>query len=134
MDFTVARLLLLILLCSSAHAQIFSFGGGSDSPLDKSIEALPKMDVDSADFEDKFRQSTLEIERQLDIIRSDCQEKGGDSSSRQKCFRDVVTRHKKYIENSYEAKKALLARLHKKQLIQLEQGKDQALKEFEKQF
>lgn len=133
----MARLLLLIAFVSlSASAQIFSFGGGSggDSPLDKSIEALPKLDVESPDFEDKFRQATLEIERQLDIMRSECQEKSGDTSARKTCFRDVVTRQKKYIESAYEAKKALLAQLHKRQMTQLEQGKEQALKEFDKQF
>lgn len=134
---TVAKLLFITLLSIlPAHAQIFSlpFGGGGETTVDEAIASLAKLDTDASDFEDKFRQTSLDIERQLDIMRSDCQEKTGDASTKQRCFRDVVARHKKYLENSFEAKKTLLTALHKRQMTQLDQSREQALKELDKQF
>lgn len=133
----MAKLFFLVaFLGLNAHAQIFSlpFGGNSEAGIDKMISDFAKLDTDTADFEDKFRLTSLEIERQLDIMRSDCQEKSGDSSVKQRCFREVVTRQKKYLESSYEAKKSVLTALHKKQITQLEQSRDLALKELDKQF
>lgn len=137
MGSTVAKLFFIVLLISlQTRAQIFSlpFGGDGQASIDQMITALGKLDSDASDFEEKFRQNSLEIERQLDIMRSDCQEKSADASGRQRCFRDVIARHKKYLETSFEAKKNLLGVLHKRQMTQLEQSREQALKEIEKQF
>ena len=133
----MAKLFFIAFLVSGvAQAQIFSlpFKDGETAPIDKVIESLQKLETDSAGYEDRFRQLTLEIERQLDIMRSDCQEKTGDAALKQRCFREVVTRHKKYLESSYDAKKTLLIALHKRQLSQLEEGREQSLKELDKQF
>lgn len=134
----MAKLLFVALFFAvSARAQIFklpTFGKDAPSGLAATIEAFGKLKTDGPDFEERFKQGSLEIERQLDIMRSDCVEKTGEASQKQRCFRELVGHHKKYLESSFEAKKILLAALHKRQLENLEQSRDLALKELEKQF
>lgn len=134
----MAKLLLIIFFSiSNSYAQVFSLpfaDENSEIPIDKTIEIFEKLNVDNNEFEEKFRLMAPDIERQLDIMRSDCQEKGGPASTRQRCFREVVSRQKRYLEVSFKLKKALLIDLHKKQLTQLEQSKDTAIKELDKQF
>ena len=138
MGSTVAKLFFLaFFFYSQSYAQVFSLPFSeekTDVPIDQTIQTFEKLDVDSTDFEEKFRVMAPDIERQLDLMRSDCQEKGGEASARQRCFREVVRRQKRYFEISYKLKKSLLVELHKRQLSQLELSKDTAIKELDKQF
>jgi hypothetical protein len=133
--------LALLFASLSAHAQLFQnpFSGGEDkktteSPaLEKVLSELEALEVSSG-FEDRYRTLTLEIERQLDLKRGDCGESTVSKSDKQRCFRNIVTAHKRYLERGFVLKKVYLQRLHERQLKALEEAKTKALSELERQF
>jgi|GEM_PF-2758648 len=139
----MAKFILAFLFASlSAHAQLFQnpfSGSGEDKnategpALEKVLGELEALEV-SGGFEERYRTLTLEIERQLDLKRGDCGEITVNKSDKQRCFRNIVTAHKRYLERGFSLKKVYLQRLHERQLTALEEAKTKALSELERQF
>lgn len=134
----MARLLLALTFVSTlAHAQIFNLPFSDDKPqtlptLEKHLKDLEALEV-SKDFEERYRLVTVEIEKQLDLKRGECAEiqvKG----EKQKCFRNLISYHKRFLERSFDLKKDYLKSLHEQQLNALNQARSSALKELERQF
>ncbi len=139
----MAKFIQLVFLFASlnVHAQLFQnpFGSGDDkkvseSPaLEKALRDLESMEVGSG-FDERYRTLSIEIERQLDLKRGDCGENVGNKTDKQRCFRNIVTAHKRYLERGFVLKKVYLQRLHERQLTALEEAKTKALSELERQF
>lgn len=139
----MAKFILVCLMVSmSAHAQLFQnpFSGSSEDKkttegpaLEKVLAELEALEVNGG-FEERYRTLTLEIERQLDLKRGDCGESTVNKSDKQRCFRNIVTAHKRYLERGFSLKKIYLQRLHERQLTALEEAKTKALGELERQF
>lgn len=136
----MAKFVLIALLASgSTWAQLFQ---NPFSGTDKSSAPAPALEKALADFEgleagqgsdERYQQLSLEIERQLDFKRSVCSETAA-SGEKQKCFRDLVGTHRRYVEKGFEYKRAFLKRLHEDQLSALEEARARALKELERSF
>ena len=133
----MAKLLyFLVFVPLFAHAQLFQLPFGEDknaaqSPaLEKSLTELEKLEV-GVGFEEKYRQISLDIERQFDAKRAECSEV---TQNKQRCFRDIVTGQKRYLERSFDLKKEYLKKLHEQQLGALDEAHAKALKEIERQF
>ncbi|MBY0516001.1 MAG: hypothetical protein K2P81_03760 [Bacteriovoracaceae bacterium] len=137
----MAKFILIFGLLTSqfAFAQIFQLPFTSDktesggSALDKLLNDFESIEVNN-DFEDKYRKISLEIERQLDLKRSECSETGANKSDKQKCFRVIISTHKRFLEKSFELKKTYLKKIQEDQLSALDEAKEKALKELERQF
>jgi hypothetical protein len=122
----VARLYWIILLVGlNASAE-------EENLFDKAYVEMSRLEV-TADFDEKYRPLGLELERILDLRRAECSEIST-QVTRQLCFREVVTLHKKYLELSFSLKIKYLKVLHVKQLSALEEAQKSALKELERQF
>lgn len=100
--------------------------------FDKAYVEMSRLEITS-DFDEKYRPLGLELERILDLKRAECSEIST-QATRQLCFREVVTLHKKYLELSFSLKIKYLKVLHAKQLSALEEAQKSALKELERQF
>jgi hypothetical protein len=133
--------LVVLALSLSAEAQIFQnpFGGrdekkaGESSALEKVLSELEALEA-SGGFEERYRVLSIEIERQLDLKRGDCGESTANKSDKQRCFRSIVSSHKRYLERGFSLKKVYLQKLHERQLTALEEAKARALSELERQF
>jgi len=137
----MAKLILLALALAApmAQAQLFQnpFSSGktapsAGSPLTRALDVLDKLEI-GASFEERYRTLSLEIERQVDLRRSDCLEMG-QRSERERCFRDIVTEQKRYIERGYVLRKDYLQRIHEQQVKALGDARARALSELERQF
>ena len=128
----------LIMLSGLAQAQIFQlpFGDkseGAPAPaLERSLADLDKLEITSS-FEEKYRALTIEIERQFDLKRGECAE-NTTKADKQRCFRDVITAQKRFLERSFELKKEYLKKLQEQQMAALDEAKQKALNELERQF
>lgn len=139
----MAKLISLVALVvsMSASAQIFQnpFGSSEDkkvteSPaLEKVLSELEALEVGN-DFEEKYRTLSIEIERQLDLKRGDCGESVSNKADKQRCFRNIVSAQKRFLERGFTLKKTYLQKLHERQLKALEAAKTKALSELERQF
>lgn len=130
--------LMLLALTTSAVAQVFGlpFGGKSEesvSGVEKLIGELEALSIDK-NFEERYRTLTLEIERQLDLKRSECAELGAAKSEKEVCFRGVVQSQRRYLTKAFEFKKRYLINIHETQIKDLEETQTKALKELERQF
>ena len=133
--------LVVFVVSLQAQAQIFQnpFGGGeekkaTESPaLEKVLSELEALEVNGG-FEDRYRTLSIEIERQLDLKRGDCGESLANKSDKQRCFRNIVSAHKRYLERGFSLKKVYLQKLHERQLTALDEAKTKALSELERQF
>lgn len=133
--------LIVFAMSLSAQAQIFQnpFGGGEEkkvsesSALEKVLRELEALEVNGG-FEERYRTLSIEIERQLDLKRGDCGESTGSKPDKQRCFRNIVSAHKRYLERGFSLKKVYLQKLHERQLTALEEAKTKALSELERQF
>jgi hypothetical protein len=131
-------LLLTVALVSEAHAQLFQnpFSNKTTTPagnaLVRALDELDKLELGTS-FEERYRTLSLEIERQLDLRRSDCLEIP-QKSERERCFRDIVTEQKRYIERGFVLRKDYLQRIHGQQLKALDDARAKALSELERQF
>jgi hypothetical protein len=137
----VAKFILVVglLITQLASAQIFQLPFSSDksasggSALDKLLNDFEVIEVNN-DFEDKYRKISIEIERQLDLKRSECSETGANKSDKQRCFRTIISSHKRFLEKSFDLKKIYLKKIQEDQLSALDEAKEKALKELERQF
>lgn len=137
----MARVVLVFALLAAALpalGQVFGlpFGGKSEesaSGVDKLIGELEALSLDK-DFDERYRTLTLEIERQLDLKRSECAELGAAKSDKEVCFRGAVQAQRRYLTKAFEFKKRYLATIHEAQLKDLEETHAKALKELERQF
>ncbi len=134
----MARLFLALTFFSTlAQAQIFNLPFSDEKTqtlpkLEKHLKELESLEI-SKDFEERYRGITVEIEKQLDLKRGECAENQV-KSEKQKCFRSVVSYHKRFLERSFDLKKDYLKSLHEQQLNALNQARTNALKELERQF
>jgi hypothetical protein len=126
---------LSFLVITSAQAQLFSNPFSSKAGfLDKSLEALEKLTLDgNGNFEERYSTLMEDAEKLLDLRRGQCQEFSSQQGAQQ-CVREVANGQKRLVETSYAAKKRLLTSLHERQLRQLDEARDAALKDMQKEF
>lgn len=127
--------LVFICLTSIAYAQVFGLSLGEEkkmSGVEALLQEMDKLAVDSA-FDEKYRNVSLEIERQLDLKRGECIEVSV-RAEKEKCFREVVTLQKSYLEKSHVLKKKYLLQIHEEQISGLDEAHAKALKDLERHF
>lgn len=127
----------LVFICfiNIAYAQVFGISLGEEKKLsgvELLLQEMDKLSVDNS-FDEKYRNVSLEIERQLDLKRGECVEVSA-RAEKEKCFREVVTLQKTYLEKSHVLKKKYLLLIHEEQLNGLDEAHAKALKDLERHF
>ncbi|MFP5492849.1 MAG: hypothetical protein ACLGG0_15205 [Bacteriovoracia bacterium] len=127
----------LVFICfiNFAYAQVFGISLGEEKKLsgvEVLLQEMDKLAVDNA-FDEKYRSVSLEIERQLDLKRGECVELSV-RAEKEKCFREVVTFQKSYLEKSHVLKKKYLMQIHEEQINGLDEALAKALKDLERHF
>lgn len=127
----------LVFICfiNIAYAQVFGISLGEQKKLsgvEILLQEMEKLSVDNS-FDEKYRNVSLEIERQLDLKRGECVEVSA-RAEKEKCFREVVNLQKTYLEKSHVLKKKYLLLIHEEQLNGLDGAHAKALKDLERHF
>jgi hypothetical protein len=127
----------LVFICfiNIAYAQVFGISLGEEKKLsgvEVLLQEMEKLSVDNS-FDEKYRNVSLEIERQLDLKRGECVEVSA-RAEKEKCFREVVTLQNTYLEKSHVLKKKYLLLIHEEQLNGLDGAHAKALKDLERHF
>jgi len=125
----VVRLILIILLMQSAHADIFGFGSDKTfkSRIPDLTEKLRKLPLKSEPgFEDTFNQTVKELENGIEEEKLYCSGESPDSEGKtlpadqkQLCFRELKKSYLEAVEVIFDAKKKYLQLLHNEQTNRL---------------
>ena len=124
-------MLAMQLMSLTVSAQLFqnpfaSKTSAMQGQLEKSLISLEGLEP-VAGSESRYRELSSEVERQLDASRAACSE-SPQGNVRQQCFRELLGYHRRYLEKSFEFKRAFLKRLHEEQQLALEEARQEALK------
>ncbi len=122
----MAKLILIFLLISSAHADIFSFGGDNkafQTRIPGLTEKLKKLPLNSnPGFEDTFNQAVRDLENGIEEEKLYCSSEAPDSEGKtlppdqkQLCFRELKKNYLEAVEVIFEAKKKYMQLLHTEQ-------------------
>jgi hypothetical protein len=121
----VARLVLIFFFISTAHAQIFGFGGDKDfkSRIPALSEKLSKLQLKSdPGFEEVFNQTVKDVENAVEEEKLYCGGEAPDAEGKtlppdqkQLCFRSLKKNYLEAIDVIFEAKKKYLQLLHNEQ-------------------
>lgn len=141
----MVRLILICLFISSAHAQIFTFGGDSKdfkTRVPELTEKLKSLQLKSdPGFEDIFNQTVKELENAIEEEKLYCGGEAPDAEGKtlppdqkQLCFRQLKKNYLEAVEVIFEAKKKYLQLLHNEQQNRLTEVHRKLKADIEKNF
>ncbi len=121
----MAKLILIFLILSSAHADIFGFGGDKSfqTRIPGLTEKLKKLVLSTnPGFEDSFNQTVRDLENGIEEEKLYCSGEAPDAEGKvlpadqkQLCFRELKKNYLEAVEVIFEAKKKYMQLLHTEQ-------------------